>query len=173
LGLKLSPTEKKEIFDADDTVAAGQEAVRSLQGALQLNDKAWGFMGAGVVSDVGTLLPESVRPKGVDATQELDNLVMGSAVPQLKAIFGGNPTEGERKVLMELAGSSSKNPSVRKGIYERAMAAAARRMQLNAQRAQELRGGTYFTPQGGQTPVEAPAQAPAVRKYNPATGKIE
>jgi hypothetical protein len=177
-GVKLSPTAQKEVFEADDTIQASQSAIQALQQAQALNDQAMGFAGAGLVAKAGTLLPEGMRPKTVDATNELDNLVTNSAVPQLKAIFGGNPTEGERKVLLEIAGSSSANPSVRKGIFERAIAMAQRRMQFNAQKAQSLRSGTYFTEGApAAAPVAAPAATPVappkVRKYNPATGKIE
>jgi hypothetical protein len=174
---RLSPTAQKEVFEADDSVQAAQSAIQALTQAKGLNDKAMGFMGAGAAAKVGTLLPENMRPATVDATNELDNLVTNSAVPQLKMIFGGNPTEGERKILMDIAGSSSASPSVRKGIFDRAIAAAEKRAQFNAQKAQQLRGGTYFTPQGGGAPQAAPqavpSAAPTVRKYNPATGKIE
>jgi hypothetical protein len=176
-GVRLSPTAQKEVFEADDSVQAAQAAVQALTQAKGINDKAMGFLGAGTVAQVGTLLPENMRPAKVDATNELDNLVTNSALPQLRAIFAGNPTEGERKILLDIAGSSSASPSVRKGIFDRAIAAAERRGQFNAQKAQQLRGGTYFAPQGGGAPQAAPqavpSAAPTVRKYNPATGKIE
>jgi hypothetical protein len=162
-GVRLSPTAQKEVFEADDSVQAAQSAIQALTQAKGLNDKAMGFMGAGAAAKVGTLLPESMRPATVDATNELDNLVTNSAVPQLKMIFGGNPTEGERKILMDIAGSSSASPSVRRGIFDRAIAAAEKRAQFNAQKAQQLRGGTYFTPQGG-------GQAPAAPSANDPLG---
>ena len=59
-----------------------------------------GFRGAGIVSAVGTL-PESVRPASVDATENLDNILTTGVLPQLKATFR-MPTEGERKILIEV-----------------------------------------------------------------------
>jgi hypothetical protein len=172
-GVRLSPTAQKEVFEADDAVAGGTQAIENLQKASAINKNAWGFWGAGAASKVGTLLPEGARKNlGVDVTRDFDNLIQGSALPQLKQIFAGNPTEGERKILLELAGSSNESPEVRAKILERAITAAQRRVKLHSDRGQQLRGGTYFTPQGGgQAP--APAPAPTVRKYNPATGKIE
>jgi ketosteroid isomerase-like protein len=119
-------------------------------------------------------LPEALRPKAVDATVDLDNLITGSALPQLKAIFGGMPTEGERKVLLELQGSSSKTPAQRQAIFERAIQAANNRIKFNTQKAQQLRSGQYFAGDGGlDTTVEpnpgmpgaasTPAAAPAMK----------
>jgi hypothetical protein len=173
-GVRLSPTAQKEVFEADDAVAGGTQAIENLQKASEINKNAWGFWGAGAASKVGTLLPEGARKNlGVDVTRDFDNLIQGSALPQLKQIFAGNPTEGERKILLELAGSSNESPEVRTKILERAITAAQRRVKLHADRGQQLRGGTYFTPQGGGQAPSAPAAAPTVRKYNPATGRIE
>lgn len=147
-GEKLSPTAQKELIQTDEEIEAGQAAVKSLDQALGVNDEAMGFTGAGAVASVGSVLPESLRPKAVDATVSLDNMVMGSALPQLKQIFGGNPTEGERKILLEMQGSSSKTPAQRKDIFDRAKKAVERRIQFNTQKSQQLRDGTYFKPQG-------------------------
>jgi hypothetical protein len=38
------------------------------------------------------------------ATEELDKTVIGSALTQMKTIFGANPTEGERKILLDMQG---------------------------------------------------------------------
>jgi len=173
-GVRLSPTAQKEVFEADDAVAGGTQAIENLQKASAINKNAWGFWGAGAASKVGTLLPEGARKNlGVDVTRDFDNLIQGSALPQLKQIFAGNPTEGERKILLELAGSSNESPEVREKILERAITAAQRRVKLHSDRGQQLRGGTYFTPQGGGQAPAPSAPAPTVRKYNPATGKIE
>lgn len=144
----LTATAQKELIETEEQMQSTQQAMTSLKKALNINNSAMGFFGAGAVATAGSVLPEKIRPNVVDATNELDNLVMSSALPQLKAIFGGQPTEGERKVLLEVAGSSSKNPSVRKGIYERAIEAAERRMKFNADKAKRLRSGTYFNESG-------------------------
>ena len=128
-----------------------------------------GFRGAGIVSAVGTLLPESVRPASVDATENLDNILTTGVLPQLKATFGGMPTEGERKILIEVQGSSSKNPSVRKAIFERAEAATKRRIEFSNQKAKALRDGTYFSDDGtptlnsGVVPTAQPPTGPRKR----------
>jgi hypothetical protein len=152
----MSATAQKELIQTEERVQAASGAVKNLQQALKLNDKAMGFTGAGAVASAGTLLPEKLRPGMVDATNELDNLVIGSALPQLKTLFGGNPTEGERKVLIDLQGASSKSPSVRKGIIERSIAAVNRRIQFDAEKARRLREGSYFSNDGGAGAPPAP-----------------
>lgn len=107
-----------------------------------------GFTGAGALASAGSLLPEAVRPEAVDATQNLDNILQTAALPQLKAIFGGMPTEGERKILLDVQGSSSKSPAVRKDIFDRAEKAIQARLKFGADKVKRLREGTYFSGEG-------------------------
>ena len=144
-GKAMSATAQKELIQTDEEVQGGQQAIQALKQALSINDEAMGFSGAGMVSSAGTLLPEGIRPKTIDATQNLDNILQSSALPQLKAVFGGMPTEGERKVLLEVQGSSSKSPAVRKEIFNRAIKAAEKRIEFSQKKAKSLREGTYFS----------------------------
>jgi len=146
-GKAMSATAQKELIQTDEEVQGGQQAIQALNQALSVNDSAMGFAGAGMVSSVGTLLPEGIRPKTIDATQNLDNILQSSALPQLKAIFGGMPTEGERKVLLDVQGSSNKSPAVRKEILGRAIKAAEKRIEFSQKKAKSLREGTYFSEQ--------------------------
>lgn len=154
----LTATDKKAILDADEAVAANQQAIDVLEGVLapgpdgkSLNDKAGYGMTAGAQSwaaqndPTGGMLFDQEQG---NATAELDNAVVGQALGNLKAIFGGNPTEGERKILLDLQGSSSKSPEVRKAIYLRAIEAGRRRLSFNQQRAESLRGQNYYKPGG-------------------------
>ena len=69
------------------------------------------------------------------------------------------PTEGERKILLDVSGSTGKTPSQRKDIFERAIQAAEARIKFNAQKAEQLRKGTYFTGEGGLDTTVSPAPA--------------
>lgn len=154
----LSATAQKEIFEADEAAMGSKAGAKALQEALDINDKAMGYVGAGTVATVGSLLPDIIRPKKFDVTLELDNIVQQSVLPQLKSIFGANPTEGERKILLDVAGSSSKPANVRKGIFERAKLAAENRARFNEQKASSLRQGTYFTENPNQSEPNIPIQ---------------
>lgn len=155
-GKAMSPTAQKELIQTDEEIQGGQAALTALNQAMKINDSAMGFKGAGAISSLGTLLPESIRPAYVDATENLDNILTSGALPQLKSIFGGMPTEGERKVLLEIQGSSSKSPAVRKQIFERAMEAANKRIEFSQKKAKALREGSYFAGDGGMD-AAAPA----------------
>jgi hypothetical protein len=68
----------------------------------------------------------------------------------LKAIFGGNPTEGERKILLDLQAVSSKPRAVREEILRRALQGAKSRIARETLRLERLKGGEYGT-RGGST----------------------
>jgi len=141
----LTATDKKAIFEADEMVQSAQGAIPLLQKAIELNDQAYSGFGAAARGAVTGAFGSDAG----QATQELDNVVTTQALSQMKAIFGGNPTEGERAILLDVAGSSNLPPDVRKGIYQRAMQAVQRRLEFYQQRADDMRGGSYFKP-GGQ-----------------------
>lgn len=159
-GRPMSATAQKELIQTEEEMQGSHQAIKNLQSALSVNDQAMGFSGAGAVASAGSLLPDALRPKTVDATVELDNILQGSALPQLKSIFGGMPTEGERKILLDIQGSSGKTASQRKPIIERAIQAAQNRIKFNQQKAEQLRGGTYFSGEGGLETTVGPSASP-------------
>lgn len=148
----LTATDKKAILEADEGVLAAKTAVGSLDRATKLSEQAFAgplaskrgyaasFLGSS--SDIG---------KAGMATTQMDNEVTSNALSQLKAIFGGAPTEGERKILLDIQGASSQPHEVRKEIFARARNAAEARLKFNEQRANELRGGQFYKPQGSMT----------------------
>ena len=148
----LTATDKKAILEADDHVMTAKSAIDALNKAKELSPKAMGFKGAGNIAAVGSVLGNQTSRD----TVELDNVVTSNALTQLKSIFGGNPTEGERKILLDLQGSASKSPEVREEIYRRAQTAAERRLAFNQKRADELRGGNFYKPAGSMS--RAPVQ---------------
>lgn len=154
----LTATDKKEIFEADDTAQAAGNVVGALNEALELNDQAYYGLGA----QTRGYLTSIVGSQGGKATEELQNLVTTQVLDSLKATFGAAPTEGERQILEAVQGSVSKAPDVRKRIYERAIVAAKKRQKFNAEKGQGLRTGKYYEP-GYQTemPQAAPPPPPA------------
>lgn len=152
----LTATDKKAIMEADEGVMSAENALASIERAKQLSKKAYDGFGAGVRGTVtGVFGSESGQ-----ATTELDNEVTGNALQQMKAIFGGNPTEGERAILLEIQGSSNMPAAVRERIYDKAKVLVQRRLEFNRQRAAQMRGGEYYKPQGqgAQTQQQPNAQ---------------
>lgn len=146
----------KEIFEADEGAQAGQNVITALDRALEINDTAWDGPTADISSSAWALFGN----EDATTTQELKNLVTANALESLKATFGAAPTEGERKILLEVQGSIGQPRAVREAIFKSAKAAAERRLQFNQERARSLRSGGYFdegySPVGGAPdPVSA------------------
>lgn len=156
----MNATVQKELFEADEGIQAGVAVSQALDRALVLNDTAWD----GPVADLGTQAGALVGDKNSVDTQELKNLVTSQALDQLKATFGSMPTEGERKILLEIQGSVTQSREVRKRIFERAKAAVERRVKYNQSKAEGLRSGEYFqegygtSPAGGATATSTGVQ---------------
>jgi len=156
---KLTATDRREIFEADETMLASSNVARALDRALELNSRAY----SGPLSETRGYLTSIYGAEGGEATEELNNLIKTQVLENLKATFGGMPTEGERKVMMEVQGSTDKSPEVRERIYQRAKEAAERRMRFNQLKAQGIRTGEYYQPGYGQqaAPQSAPQPAPS------------
>jgi len=142
-GKTLSAQEQRELFEAEDIVKASEGALLSLSRAKELSPKAYSGFGAGVRRSVARNIPGVSESEGVTASTELETLIGENALSQLKAIFGGAPTEGERQILLDLQGSLSMSDAERQKIYDRALAAAARRLKANQEKMNRIRKGSY------------------------------
>jgi hypothetical protein len=144
----VTATEQKQIWDTEDLVNEGSNTVGTLEQAMSLNGQAYEGSLAGWRKSLGQLMG-SDDPRYV-ATESFDNLIMTSALQSLRSTFGGNPTEGERKVLLDIQAISSKPRAVRDEILRRGMALAKTRIARETQRLTRLKGGEYST-RGGAT----------------------
>ena len=143
----LTATDKKAILEADDAVMAATNVIGNLNKIKELSKKAYEGPTAGARGYVTSLFGNEAGT----ATSEMDNLITTNALQQLKSIFGGNPTEGERAILLKIQGASSQPDSVRQKIFDTAIQLAQRRLEFEKQRADALRGGTFYKPgQSGQ-----------------------
>lgn len=153
----LTATDKKAILEADEMVQSNQAGIDALKQAKELSKKAFAGPLAGQRGYAASFLGgSSDTGRAGTATTDLNNLVTTNALGQLKATFGGAPTEGERKILLDIQGSASQPDAVRQKIYDRAIELASKRMDFNRKRADELRGGQFYKPQGSMT--RAPVQ---------------
>jgi len=108
-----------------------------------LNPIAYEGKTAGARESVGAFIPLVRSSESQTATADLENIVLGTALTSLKAIFGAAPTEGERKILIDVQGSINKPVKTREAIWSRAREAAARRVQENRRRLKEIQSGAY------------------------------
>jgi hypothetical protein len=158
----LSATDKKAIMEADDSVLAAQTAIDNLTKAKELSGKAYSGPFASERGYAASLLGNEAGSNTVD----LNNLVTTNALSQLKSIFGAAPTEGERKILLDIQGSARLGDTERQKVYDRAIQLAQRRLDFNKRNAEAIRGGTYYKPGGaatqpaGQGAASEPAATP-------------
>ena len=177
----LTVTDKKAIIEADDLVQANTATIDMLQSVLtpgengkSLNEMA----GSGALAGAQSWFARN-DPTGLfddqqgQATTELQNVVLNQALGQLKATFGAAPTEGERKILIDIQASVDKTPAEREIVIRRAIELARKRLEFNRQRAAELRGGTYYKPQEAAQPQPQQSAPVATHRFNPQTGQIE
>jgi hypothetical protein len=160
----LTATDKKAILDAEEKLQSSKATIANLQQAKKLSPQAMQGPGASTRGYLSSFLGNSsdIGKAGI-ATQDLENLVTTNALQSLKSIFGGNPTEGERAILLDVQGSVGKPDAVRQKIFDRAIEAANRRIAFEQQHIDELRGGSFYKPQGGlskSTSAEPAAAAP-------------
>jgi hypothetical protein len=149
----LTNADKKAVLEADEYQETGKSAIENLNKALELNQSAYS---GPLASERGYTTSTVGNERGI-ATQTVENLVYTQAVEQLKRIFGGMPTEGERAILLDLQGSVSKHPKVREEIWKRGIKAAERRLNLAKDQSEGIRSGEYWKPKaGGAEDVDAP-----------------
>lgn len=140
----LTATDKKAIIEADEGVLAAETAIEGLKKAKEISPGAFAGPLAAERGYGMSLFGNEAGSK----TVELENLITSNALTQLKSIFGGMPTEGERKILLEVQGSVKLPDEARQKIYDRAIVAANKRLEFNRQRAASMRGGTFYKPPG-------------------------
>lgn len=137
---ELSATMQKELIQTDDAISGGQAVISGLKDALSLNTKSYDGFTALQRAKASGFIHDSEESKN---TVLIDNVVTGNALNALKSTFGAAPTEGERKILLELQGSVNLPAQQRKAIWERAINAAESRIKYNQQKAEAIRNGSF------------------------------
>ena len=139
---KLTPAEVKMKSETEDALTGLDSSIASLKKAYTLNPNTFD---ASLMSKAQRKLLEETCSKDpkVQNTREMENLLSSGAVEKLKASFGGNPTEGERDILLSLEGLGAKSieerAKIMKNTYTKLKAVrAARQKRLN-----EISSGLY------------------------------
>ena len=158
---RLSPTQEKELFEADDNVQSGISALGTLEKALSLSGTAYEGGTADLKAWAARNTPFFNDEKGA-ATTQLDAMVKDQALSQLKSIFGAAPTEGERKLLLDIQGATTMSKAEREALLSRAADMTQRRVEFNRAKAGALRGGTYLK-EGVPPQPQQPQQPPGIK----------
>ena len=137
----LSGSEQKLLVQSEDVLASADDTLGKLRRVMELNPKALEGSLTGFRKQVGSLF--SSDDTAYVATEELDNTLSSMALSMLKSTFPGSVTEGERKALMALQGSSSLPRAPRERIYRNAFAAAQTVAARARDRIQKTQTGFY------------------------------
>lgn len=141
-GKKLTPKELDLKIDTEDALNTFKGVESTLADALKLNPQTFDTSLGDSMQRKLLENTQSNHPK-VLATRRQENMLAEQAVSGLKASFGGNPTEGERKILLDLQGIGAKSKEERADIIKRAQAAAERRRKAAEKRLGLINAGQY------------------------------
>lgn len=122
-----------------DLRAGYRNLAASMMKAQDLNKRALGGSLAKLEQGVARLTGYG-KGKVADTT-EMKAIATSTILPQLKQIFGGNPTEGEREILLQLQGADETLlPEERERLFNTALDMAANRVKAASEAQQEQFG---------------------------------
>jgi hypothetical protein len=143
-GTQMTSTEINLRTETESSLDSINQAMQDLEVAYQLNPNSY----AGGLADKGVrALQETAGSDDpiVVNTRQIENLLGQQALGTLKTIFGGNPTEGERAILLELQGIGAKSRDERKLIMERLFEVLEDRKARLTTRLDDVISGRYKT----------------------------
>lgn len=139
---KLTPAEVKLKTETEDLIAASDAGMKALSQAYKLNPNTFDNS----LPDLAQrkLLETSGRKdQKLENTRIMENLLAEKALSGLKAAFGGNPTEGERKIMLDVQGIGAKSVEERGKIMKSAYAAMKEARARQNKRLNEINQGLY------------------------------
>ncbi|MGP5531223.1 hypothetical protein ACTXMK_05385 [Psychrobacter celer] len=141
---KLNTTEQKKLFEIQDQQNADKSVIQTLDKMMKLVDNS--YSGVAATGRARGMSNIGLGGERADNTVLYDNLATSQALAQLKATFGAAPTEGERKILMDIQASASKTPMQKKQIIAQAFRAVQARQKYREELANGIRTGRYMVP---------------------------
>lgn len=139
---KLTPAEVKLKTETADLVASADSAMSALKQAYRLNPNTFDTSAVDTAQRKVLEAAGSKDPKLL-ATRQMENLLAEQALEKLKATFGSAPTEGERKILLDLQGIGAKSKEERAAIMRQAFNSLQTARQRHQKRLNEIEQGLY------------------------------
>jgi hypothetical protein len=158
----ISATDKKAIFEAEDSLPQIKGTIEALDRALELNRKTYTGYGAELFGNIGTKAAGAVGIQPSEqarATAEWSKLMGAESIQTMASTLKGATTDFELRKFVEMLADPSTDVSVRENIIKRMKTLAERQMNIADARIKDLRGGTYFKP-GSNPGTAAPAGDP-------------
>lgn len=153
---KLEANERTKLFELQEQIDADIGVGESLKRLDSLSDLAYSGAGASFRGTAMSRIPGGGNNERANATVLSENITIELALKQLKSTFGAAPTEGERKILMDLQASVDKSPVQKKQIIAAAMRAVAERVRYRKKQQEAIRTGSYAMPKGSSSSSAKP-----------------
>lgn len=139
---RLTPAELKLKTETADLIASADSAIGVLREAYKLNPNTFDNSVKDVAQRKVLEAAGSKDPKLL-ATRQMENLLAEQALEKLKATFGAAPTEGERKILLDLQGIGAKSVEERAAIMRQAFKSLQNARERHQKRLNEIESGLY------------------------------
>jgi hypothetical protein len=126
----------------------------ALKVAKDLNDKTFTGITAGIRGKIGTTVPGAgmlIDKNSAMATSEFGKVMSGEAIKTMADTLKGATTDFELKKFEAMMADPATPPEIRGRMIDRMIKLAERHRETKVRRINDLRGGTYFKPEGGKT----------------------
>ena len=137
--------------ETEDKISSVAQAMADVKEAFELNPNSFSGSALDQLQYIPLATLGSDAPKVVN-TRRIENLLGEQALGRLKTTFGAAPTEGERKILMDLQGIGAKSLEERAEIMLRLYDVLDQRRERELRRLQEITSGQYgvYQPEEGE-----------------------
>lgn len=137
--------------ETEDKISSVTQAMADVKEAFELNPNSFSGSALDQLQYIPLATLGSDAPKVVN-TRRIENLLGEQALGRLKTTFGAAPTEGERKILMDLQGIGAKTLEERAEIMLRLYDVLDQRRERELRRLQEITSGQYgvYQPEEGE-----------------------
>jgi hypothetical protein len=156
----ISAGDKKAVMAAEDELPNIEGTIDALKTAKELNNKTFTGVTAGIRGKIGTSgVPGTnllVDRDAALATSEFGKVMSGEAIKTMADTLKGATTDFELKKFETMLADPTTPPEIRGRTIDRMIKLAEKQRELKSRRVNELRGGTYFKPEGG--PAADPLQ---------------
>ena len=160
---KLESNERTKLFELQEQIDADIGVGNSLKRLNELSDVSYSGLGASFRGTAMSRLPGGASNKAANAAVLSENITIELALKQLKSTFGAAPTEGERKILMDLQASVDKSPIQKKQIIAAATNAVAERIRYRKKQQEAIRTGSYAMPKGNSSSSSSSINKPPAK----------
>jgi len=139
---RMTQSETRLLTEAETSLTSSDIAINALERAIELSPNAY----TGSRSDrIARAWAEETQPDSpkVVATREMEQLITTNVLNQLKLMFGGNPTEGERAIALATQGLEALSVTERNSILGSLLQITKTRRDALADRIKRVRAGDY------------------------------